>query len=252
MILVTLIRSLIFDVLMYGSMLVMGILFAPAALWSKDGAYWAMKTYARTNLWFLKVICGLDYELRGHVPTGEVLVASKHQSFMDILIHFKHLPRPRFIMKKELKWAPIIGVYALRIGSTPVARGKRGAAVKEMVSDVEKQSAQPGQLVIYPQGTRTLPGRYLRYKVGAGVLYQRSGVTCVPAATNVGVFWARRSWFRKPGLAVVEYLEPFPVGMELDPFMAELEARVEGASDALMAEAGFDVPREKVPQVTSK
>ena len=33
------------------------------------------------------------------------------------------LPRPKFIMKKELRWAPILGLYALRIGSTPVDRG---------------------------------------------------------------------------------------------------------------------------------
>ena len=246
-----LIRSLIFDVFMYGSMLVMGILFAPAAAWSREGAYWAMKTYAKTNLAALRIICGLDYEVRGAVPRGNVLVASKHQSFMDILIHFTHLNRPRFIMKKELKWAPILGLYALRIGSTPVARGKRGRAVKDMVSGVEKQAQVPGQLVIYPQGTRTLPGAYLRYKVGAGVLYQRLGETCIPAATNVGVFWARRSRLRKPGLAVVEYLEPMPPGMALDAFMAELEERVEAASDALMEEAGFEVPEVK-PQQASK
>jgi 1-acyl-sn-glycerol-3-phosphate acyltransferase len=245
---VTLIRSLIFDLLMYGLMLVMGVVCAPAAIWSREGAYWTMKTYARTTLWLLKVICGLDYELRGTVPRGDVLVASKHQSFMDILIHFKHLNRPRFIMKKELKWAPVLGLYALRIGSTPVARGERGTAVKEMVSDVEKRATIPGQLVIYPQGTRTLPGAYLRYKVGAGVLYQRSGEACYPAATNVGVFWARRSWFRKPGVAVVEYLEPLPPGMEIDAFMRELEARVEAASDRLMREAGFDVPEVKPQQ----
>ena len=51
----------------------------------------------------------------------EVLVAAKHQSFLDILILFRALPRAKFIMKKELRWAPILGLYALRIGSTPNA-----------------------------------------------------------------------------------------------------------------------------------
>ena len=36
------------------------------------------------------------------------------------------LPRARFIMKKQLRWAPILGLYALRIGSTPsIAAGAR-------------------------------------------------------------------------------------------------------------------------------
>ena len=74
-------------------------------------------------LWLLAAICGLRVEVRGAVPTGEVIVAAKHQSFLDILILVRALPRPKFIMKKELSWAPILGLYALRIGSTPVNRG---------------------------------------------------------------------------------------------------------------------------------
>ena len=119
------------------------------------------------------------------------------------------------------------------------AMRERNRLLKDMVRDVEKQNAVPGQLVIYPQGTRTLPGQQLRYKVGTGVLYQRMGEICVPAATNVGVFWGRRKWLRRPGIAVVEYLEPIPTGLELEPFMELLEDRIEAASDKLHHEAGW-------------
>jgi 1-acyl-sn-glycerol-3-phosphate acyltransferase len=62
----------------------------------------------------------------------------------------------------------------------------------------------------------------------------------VPAATNVGVFWPRTGIMRKPGLAVVEFLEPIEPGLGKDAFMARLEDVVETRSDALMREAGFD------------
>lgn len=236
-------RSLLFDLLMYALMLVMGILCAPMALWSVDGAYRAIKAYCACVFWLLRVICGLRIEVRGAVPSGEVIVASKHQSFLDIMILAHHLPRARFIMKSQLRWAPILGLYALRIGSTPVDRGKRAAAMKEMVAHVEGAGAEAGvahQLVIYPQGTRVLPGAHLPYKAGAGVLYARLGQTCVPAATNVGVFWARRSRYRHPGLAVVEFLPPIPPGLRIAEFMEKLESVVERESDRLMREAGFD------------
>ncbi|MEO1549273.1 MAG: lysophospholipid acyltransferase family protein [Pseudomonadota bacterium] len=233
-----LLRSVLFDALMYLSMLVMGIVLAPAAIWSRDGAYWAMKLYCTWIFYLLRVLVGLKIEVRGTVPTDPVIVASKHQSFLDIMMHMHALPRARYIMKDQLKWAPIIGVYGMRIGSTPVSRGKKGKAINAMLAAQQGREAE-GQLVIYPQGTRTLPGQYLRYKVGAGALYVRMGVTCVPAATNVGVFWARRSWLRKPGTAVVEYLDPIAPGQEVEPFLAELEQVVETASDALMAEAGY-------------
>jgi 1-acyl-sn-glycerol-3-phosphate acyltransferase len=235
-----LIRSLVFDALLYSLMLVMGLLFAPLALWSSAGAFFACKTYARLVLWLLKVICGLHSEVRGRVPDGEVIVCSKHQSFLDILILVRALPRAKFVMKRELRWAPVLGLYALRIGSTPVARGARSQAMKDMVSRAEHSGSEAGQLIIYPQGTRVAPGARLPYKIGAGVLYDRLGQPCVPAATNAGVFWGRRSPYRRPGLAVVEFLDPIPPGLAIPDFMARIAEVIETASDRLMREAGFE------------
>ena len=143
-------------------------------------------------------------------------------------------------MKKQLVWAPILGWFALRIGCVPVDRGKRGAAIQKMVADVASGRAKGGQLIIYPQGTRVAPDADRPYKVGTGVLYKDLGQTCVPAATNVGVFWPRHGFYRKPGLAVVEFLEPIEPGLSKDDFMVRLTTTVENASDRLMLEAGFD------------
>jgi 1-acyl-sn-glycerol-3-phosphate acyltransferase len=109
------------------------------------------------------------------------------------------------------------------------------------VADVKAGRAAPGQLVIYPQGTRVAAGAWLPYKVGTGVLYAETGQPCVPAATNVGVFWPRRGILRGKGLAVVEFLPRIPPGMAQPEFMARIEDEVETASNRLMAEAGFVV-----------
>ena len=233
------VRSVLFDASIYLAMAVMGLFGAPFALWSVDGAYAVCRAYCRVVFFLLRVICGLRVEVRGEAPQGEVLVASKHQSFLDILILFEALPRAKFIMKKELKWAPILGLYALRIGSTPVNRGDRSKAMKAMVEHAG-QSEEPRQLVIYPQGTRVAPGARPPFKVGAGVRYDRMGVPCVPAATNAGVFWGRHSPYRRPGLAVVEFLAPIAPGLPVSEFMERLEDEVETASDRLMREAGFE------------
>ncbi len=232
-------RSLVFDALMYSTLLVQGVLFAPLAIWSVDGTYWAMKTYCRTVFWYLKVVCNMRVEFRGPVPSGEVVVCAKHMSFLDVMMLMERLPRAKFIMKRELVFAPVIGLYALRIGSAAVARGKKGGAVTKMVSDLDKGRAKDvGQTVIYPQGTRVLPGATKPYKIGAGVLYERFGLDCVPAATNTGVFWARRSPYRKPGVAVMEFLPTIKSGLPIKDFLAELEEVVESHSNRLMEEAG--------------
>ncbi|MCE8532846.1 1-acyl-sn-glycerol-3-phosphate acyltransferase [Ruegeria pomeroyi] len=234
------VRSIVFTIVIYIWMAILGLLFTPYALVSKKGALRACKLYARSTIWMARWMVGIQGEIRGPVPTGEVLIAAKHQSFFDILLIFHAVPHGKFIMKRELLWTPVIGVYAKRLGCIPVNRGKRGAAVAKMVKDVAKEFAEPGQLVIYPQGTRVAPGVSKPYKVGSAVLYEGLQYSCVPVATNVGLFWPRDGLLRKPGRAIVEFLEPIPPGVPRDAFMRRLETEIEGASDRLMREAGYE------------
>ena len=234
--------SILFIIQMYLAMLVLAIVYTPFAIFSVEAAYSAMFNYCRWVRFSARWMVGLRSEVRGKVPSFEAVVAAKHQSFFDIIMIFGALPRPKFIMKRELIYAPILGQYALKIGCIPVDRGKRGQAIAKMKADVAAGAADPGQIIIYPQGTRVAPGVSRPYKVGTGLLYEQLSQPCIPAATNVGVFWPKRSLLRKPGLAVVEFLPAIPPGQPVAAFMAALETAVETASDRLMAEAGFKAP----------
>ncbi len=234
------IRSLIFMIVIYVWMLILGIVYLPYAIFTKQGALRACKTYARSTIWLARWMVGIRCEVRGTVPTGEVVIGAKHQSFLDIIMIFDAIPHGKFIMKRELLWTPVIGMYARRLGCIPVNRGKKGAAVAKMVKDVAKEFAEPGQLVIYPQGTRVAPGVSKPYKVGTAILYNGLGFPCVPVATNAGVFWPRTGILRKPGLAIVDFLDPIEPGVERDAFLSRLEDVIETRSDALMKEVGFD------------
>lgn len=238
-----LLRSVVFIVQMYLAMALLGLVFTPLVLVRREFATTAIQTYCRWVRLSARWLVGLRSEVRGPVPQGDVLVAAKHQSFFDIVILCSVLPRPRFVMKKELTRAPILGWYARRMGCVAVDRGKRGQAVRQMLEDVQAGGTGPSQLVIYPQGTRVAPGARRDYKPGTAILYDALSRPCVPAAANVGVFWPKRSLMRHPGIAVVEFLDPIPPGQSMKPFLAELAARVEAASDSLMAEAGFVVPQ---------
>ncbi len=178
------IRSIIYIVQVTIAMPVIGLAFAPWAMFSKLGAYKACKTYAAWAMWSARWLIGLRCEVRGTVPQGEVLVAAKHQSFLDILMIFHALPRAKFIMKREVLWTPVIGQYAKRMGMIAVNRGKRGQAITQMMADVTEGRREPGQIVIYSQGTRVAPGLSAPYKVGTAVLYDQLGQICVPVATN--------------------------------------------------------------------
>jgi 1-acyl-sn-glycerol-3-phosphate acyltransferase len=223
---------------MYVTMAIYALLGAIPALFSRNATYWVIRNYCGCVIFLARFICGLKVEQRGKIPTGNVVVASKHQSFFDVILHAYYLENVNYVMKQELKYVPIIGFYGRRIGTAPVKRGQKSKAVSQMMDGVSKHEGDT-QLVIYPQGTRVPPGKAMSYKVGAAVICQRMERPCVLAATNVGVFWPKHSLLRKRGTAVLEYLEEVPAGLELTDFVNYMEEEIESASDRLMAEAGF-------------
>ena len=233
------IRSILYVVQATVAMPVIGLLFAPWAMFSKRGAYTACKTYAAWCMWTARWLIGLRCEVRGTVPQDAVLVAAKHQSFLDIMMIFHALPRAKFIMKREVLWTPVIGQYTKRMQMIAVDRGKRGKAINKMMAVVRAGQVEPGQIVIYSQGTRVAPGISMPYKVGTAVLYGQLGQVCIPVATNAGYFWPRRGLYRRPGVAVVEFLEPIAPGLGKEAFMTQLEHEVETASKTLLLEAGW-------------
>lgn len=237
-------RSALFDFWFYASMAVMGLVFAPVALVSRNGAYFAMKLFSAQAFIALRLLCGLRVEVRGTIPRGRALVVSKHQSFLDVLIMMHRLERPAFVMKRSLIYAPVLGLYALRIGATPVDRSGGAQALRRMRQRLAAEAAaEPDrQIVIYPQGTRVPPGARLPYRSGVAALYAEEPDGCVPAATNAGAFWGRKSVLKRPGVAVVEFLEPIPPGLPRKALMTEIESRVEAASDRLLEEAKSAAP----------
>lgn len=229
--------SLIFVVQMYVMMALMALFFVPLAAFDRIWAFRAVRAYTGWVIWSARVIVGLKVDLRGTPPTEEALVAAKHQSFFDIIVIANAVPRPRFVMKAILRYAPILGFIAFRIGCVPVDRGKRAKAIEQMITGVRTNPAGPGQLIIYPQGTRVPPGEKRPYKVGPAILYRELEQPCYPVATNIGLFWPKRGIMRYRGTCVVEFLDPVLPGMSQDAFMTHLETAVESRSDALAAEA---------------
>lgn len=233
--------SLLFNIHMYAAMLVFGIVYLPYAILRPEGAGTAALHYCKYIRASLALICGLKIEYRGTPPLGEVLVAAKHQSFLDVMMIYAAVPRGRFIMKSELRYAPILGWYALAMGCIPVVRGKRAGAITKMLADVKSGKALPGQLIIYPQGTRVAPGASAPYKVGTALLYQQMQQPCYPVATNIGMFWPKLGVMRKRGTAVVSFLDPIQAGLNSADFVALLEQEIETHSNALMRAAGLKI-----------
>lgn len=232
----TTLRSLLFVAWLYLAIALFAVLLSPTLLGPHRLAMAVIKAWARFVLFGLRWIAGVRVEFRGleHRPAGGALVASKHQSMLDIIIPFVVLPDPCLIMKKELMVLPFFGWFAWKTKMIAVDRSAHAKALKDMVKLARLRFAEGRQILIFPEGTRGLPGAEPDYKPGIAALYRDLGCPCVPMATNSGQHWHAHGFRRTPGTVVYEFLPAIPAGLKRAEFMAELEARIETRSNALM------------------
>lgn len=233
------VRSLIYFVVFY----VVTALYLVLGSWLLIGPRsWAMKgleVHGRTCVWLLRLICGTKLEVRGreNLPKTGCLVISKHQSAWDTFGLISLFRDPAIVLKDELKWIPFYGWFCVKFEHILVKREKASAALKSMIRDARQRISINREVVIFPEGTRTIPGAAPDYKPGYVALYEALGVVTVPLALNSGLFWPRRSLWRYPGTIVVEFLPALPPGLPRAEFRSRIESAIEAASTRLIEEA---------------
>jgi 1-acyl-sn-glycerol-3-phosphate acyltransferase len=231
----TALRSLLFNVafnLWTALALILGL---PALLLPYRATYWFGRQWVRVALWLLKHLVGLDHRVVGlaHARRGPAIYAVKHQSSWDTLVFALLLHHPAYVVKRELLFLPLFGLYLLSAGMIPVDRSGRAAALKRMLAAAKHRRDQGRDLLIFPEGTRVAPGAHRPYHPGVAALYGQLDLPVVPVALNSGLFWGRRSFNKRPGTITLEFLPAIPPGLPRRAFMAELEKRLEGASRRL-------------------
>ncbi|MGB6350205.1 MAG: lysophospholipid acyltransferase family protein [Pseudolabrys sp.] len=235
---VILLRSIAFNVLFYLNTIIYLIAALPTFFMPYRAIVAVAKSWGRTNLVLLRVVAGIDCEIRGRekIPKGPVIVAAKHQSAWETFALLPLIDNPVFILKRELQWIPIFGWLTIKGRMVPVDRGGGAQALAAMVERARIELADNRQLIIFPEGTRRPAGAEPRYKLGVSHLYVAGGVPCVPIALNSGLFWPRRSWRRFPGTVVAEILDPIPPGLSREEFFDRLQNDIETATARLIAE----------------
>lgn len=230
------VRSLLFAVWLYGSMLVLALVWLPGFLGERAWLMTGVRVWARATLWGLRVIGGVRVEVRGleRRPAGPLLVAGKHMSMLDIFIPLLVLSDPALVLKRELTRLPVFGAGVRKAEMIVVDREAHVAALKALLAAARERMAEGREVVIFPEGTRALPGDPPDYKPGIAALYRDLHCACLPIATNSGAHWSARGLKLTPGVAVYEILEPIPAGLKRGEFMRTLQKRIETATDALL------------------
>jgi 1-acyl-sn-glycerol-3-phosphate acyltransferase len=230
-----LLRSLVFLVWFYGTMLFWGLAFMPLVLTNDRYIWVAMKGWGQSTLFGLRWICDIRVSIEGleHLPPkGAALFASKHQATLDTVLPAQFLEQPVFPIKYELTRAPVFGFYMQRM--IPIKRETHAQALKSLVRAARDVIAKGRQIMIYPEGTRQELDAPPDYKPGIAAMYKDLNLPVTPIALNTGLVWKPKGIIRTPGRVTLKILPAIPPGLPREEFMRRLEHAIESESQALL------------------
>ncbi len=231
------VRSILFNIIFFISTFLLLFTFLPFILFGKKSSLFIAYQWSKLTIFLLRVIAGITYEVRGWENlTPPCVVASKHQSAWETISYNVILKEASFVIKRELCWIPVYGWYLKSAGMIPINRSKKSQALRSVIRDSKRVLLEEKcpYLIIFPEGTRSLPNQQVPYQKGIAALYSALKAPVVPAAINSGCYWGRRKFFKFPGKIVVEFLPPIRPGLPLKEFMRLLEQNIEEASRKLI------------------
>jgi 1-acyl-sn-glycerol-3-phosphate acyltransferase len=229
-------RSVLFNLAFAIVTLVMAVVGLPMFLRPRSGMDIYGRLWAKACLWLLKHIVGLDYEIRGDIPSGACLIAAKHQSAWETLALAALIPNSTFVLKRILLWTPPFGPFMAKVGMIPIDRSGGSTTVRKMLAAARRMMEAGRPIVIFPEGTRRAPGAPPAYHPGVAALYRELKTPVIPVAVNSGLYWRRNAFTKRQGVVIMEFLEPIPPGMNRKLFMREVEDRIETATIRLVEE----------------
>lgn len=233
------IRSILFNVIFIGwTILLLATLWIilpfPRLIFRRAIALWPKLIFP-----LMRVILGLDFEQRGlnNLPSGPVIFAVKHQSTWDTMFFLWLDKNNSYIMKEELNKIPFWKSYMTKAGHIVVDRKGGLATMRQMINDTKNVLQEGRSVVIFPEGTRTQPGKSEVYHPGVAALYGQTKVPIIPVALNSGMYWGRREFRKSAGKIIIEFLKPMEKGLKKTEFVSELKSIVEAATRKLEDEA---------------
>ncbi|MCP3687373.1 MAG: 1-acyl-sn-glycerol-3-phosphate acyltransferase [Gammaproteobacteria bacterium] len=219
-------RSTLFWVIFMVVTLIVALLLS-LSIWSP--LVWRItliKLWINSSLTFLQFFCGLHYQIEGqqNIPENGFIVMSKHSSTWETIALQKFFDPMVWVVKKELTRIPFFGWGLIAMNAIALNRGSGSAAIKQLISESKIRMDEGRILMLFPEGTRVMPGEKKKFKLGGAIVSEKTGYAVLPVAHNAGEFWPRHSWIKWPGKIHIVIGEPInPQGQQAEQIIAQVE-----------------------------
>jgi len=200
-------RVVLFYLLLASSALVWGVLMlllAPMLSYQ-----WRYKlivgVWSRLAVLLAEHIVGIRYQLIGseNIPDQAGVILANHQSTWETFF-LQQVFRPQTqLIKKELLYVPFFGWAFALVKPIAIDRSKGRDSLKQLSSQGGRRLAEGIWILVFPEGTRVLPGSPIKFSRGGAALACANMAPVVPVAHNAGEFWPKVGWGKRPGTVTV-------------------------------------------------
>jgi len=221
------IRATLFWIGFAFSTLLVGLISPFLLPFSHETSYKILVPWTRFNLWWVKITCGIKYNLIGKENIDlkrNGIILANHQSTWETLLVPTIFPPVSWVLKKELFKIPFFGWALARVKPIAIDRDAGSSAVEQVKTKGKARLDEGNWVCIFPEGTRVNPGEKKRYRMGGALLADYcaknsedgEGYPIYPMAHNAGECWPRHSYIKRPGTITVSIGQPFSI-KGLDP-----------------------------------
>ena len=231
------IRNILFSFFFFLGIILICVIYIPALVLPKFVVLSGGKIMGYWSAICLRIFLSTKIIIKGKenlIKNESFFIAASHQSMFETFFLQTIFNSPIFILKKELLKIPLFGLYLKKIGSISIDRDK---TTKENLKffDKIKQSISKYKrpLIIFPQGTRSLPEERPPFKKGAGRIYEELKIKCQPVAINSGNVWPKNGKMSSNKYITISILQPIDYGMDKDSFVKKLQNNIYSELDNL-------------------
>ena len=222
------IRNFLFSLFFFTGIIFISLVFLPAIFLPKKIVLLGGKIMGYWTSLCLQVFLSTKIIIKGKeniIKDKKFFIAASHQSMFETFFLQTIFNSPVFILKKELLMIPIFGWYLKKIGSISIKRNKISKENLSFFDDISKQvSSSDRPLIIFPQGTRLLPGERAPFKKGSSRIYEELKISCQPIAINSGYTWPKKGSKKISTILTISILKPIEPGLKKEIFLKELES----------------------------
>tara|TARA_B100002051_G_C16686551_1_gene612941 strand:+ start:87 stop:737 length:651 start_codon:yes stop_codon:yes gene_type:complete len=214
----------------------MGIICIPFFILPGKFLKFPTKIWIKIIFIFLEKICNIKHKIEGieNIPNETVLIASKHQSAFETLALYYYLKDCFFVHKRELFLIPIFGQYLYKSNMVSIDRNGGTKTMRKMLEDVRLKLELGSSIIIFPEGTRKIPGSKPDYKSGFIGIYNHTKKKILPIALNSGLCWPKHSWILKNGVITIQILPVINENYDKKTILNKVQENIELASNKLL------------------